>query len=269
MKNNIPAKHTHTLTTDETGNITLSISNGFVLYASPSAGTYWKSVKCKTGQGRSYEVPMLHAGNVPKNFREDVVPFPMNIRVKIGDLAPMFQGGDTEGAVSRDGSRLDPAPSFIPANRLQPVMIYIGSAKASDSREEFIVIFRDWDGTVLSEQTVIKGQPAEAPDTPSRLNYEFKEWDKPFSSIIANTEIYAVYQPKTYTVKAYSNNDEYGTVAPSSRSVVYGDMVELTASPARDKMLSCWIKHGSTYEEGTSDLRYKVYPNDNNIGADN
>ncbi|MBR0136457.1 MAG: InlB B-repeat-containing protein, partial [Clostridia bacterium] len=57
----------------------------------------------------------------------------------------------------------------------------------------YLVTFKDWNGRVLSTQTVAEGDPASAPADPSRPGYNFTGWDKDFSNITSNLVVYATY----------------------------------------------------------------------------
>lgn len=83
------------------------------------------------------------------------------------------------------------------------------------------VIFKDYDGTILNEQTVNYGSSATVP-TPVREGYTFTGWDKSYSNIKTDTVITAQYKINTYTVKFLdmkgdlldSKKVEYGSAAP-------------------------------------------------------
>ena len=62
-------------------------------------------------------------------------------------------------------------------------------------KEYHTVVFKDYDGTVLSTQEVLSGNKAVAPEEPFRMFYEFTGWDKDFSYISQNLEITAKYKP--------------------------------------------------------------------------
>ena len=55
------------------------------------------------------------------------------------------------------------------------------------------VTFVDWDGTVLSTQTVEYGKSATAPDYPSRDGYVFTTWDKNFDAVTEDITVTAQY----------------------------------------------------------------------------
>jgi len=67
------------------------------------------------------------------------------------------------------------------------------SSENKETPKVFTVIFRDWDGTELKNQTVNEGESASSPEAPTRSGYEFVGWDKPFDNITADTVITAVY----------------------------------------------------------------------------
>lgn len=56
------------------------------------------------------------------------------------------------------------------------------------------VEFFDWNGTRLSVQTVEEGQAAIAPADPHRDGYRFIGWDKDFSCVNSDLQIYALYE---------------------------------------------------------------------------
>ncbi len=57
----------------------------------------------------------------------------------------------------------------------------------------FKVSFVDWDGTILSEQSIEYGGFAVAPENPVREGYTFTSWDKSFSNVTQDTVITAQY----------------------------------------------------------------------------
>lgn len=64
---------------------------------------------------------------------------------------------------------------------------------------EYQVTFKDHDGTVISEQTVLRGEDAVIPETvPTRLGYTFAGWSNSNLNIQGNTDIVALYVQNTY-----------------------------------------------------------------------
>gem|GEM_PF-2496975 len=68
------------------------------------------------------------------------------------------------------------------------------TAVFTETVNTYTVTFVDWDGTVLSEQTVAYGSAAEAPANPERDCYIFTGWDCDFSSITGDTTVTAQYE---------------------------------------------------------------------------
>lgn len=62
------------------------------------------------------------------------------------------------------------------------------------------VKFYDWDGSVISTQTVKEGDSAVLPENPSKEGYNFLGWDKSVANIREDTEFYADFEKKQYTV---------------------------------------------------------------------
>ncbi|SDA30453.1 FecR family protein, partial [Ruminococcus sp. YE78] len=75
-------------------------------------------------------------------------------------------------------------------------------------KPQYTVIFKDYDGTQLSKQTIEEGKDATAPKNykgtytdEDGWTWTFSEWDKPFTGIEADTTVTAVYTQKPqYTV---------------------------------------------------------------------
>ncbi len=57
----------------------------------------------------------------------------------------------------------------------------------------YTVVFKDYDGTVLSTQEVSAGNSAVAPEAPTRESYTFVGWDTDFNSVISDLIITALY----------------------------------------------------------------------------
>ncbi len=62
------------------------------------------------------------------------------------------------------------------------------------------VKFYDWDGTVISKQTIKEGDDAVLPKSPTKEGYNFLGWDKSVANIRENTEFFADFEKKQYTV---------------------------------------------------------------------
>ena len=72
----------------------------------------------------------------------------------------------------------------------------------------YTVKFVDFDGSVISEQTVAEGKSAVAPADPAREGHDFTGWDKAFDNITADTTVTATYAIWRFTVRFLDWNDE-------------------------------------------------------------
>ena len=59
----------------------------------------------------------------------------------------------------------------------------------------FTVTFYDWDDSVLSQQSVTKGENATPPDTPTRAGYVFTGWDGNYTNVQHDEAVFATYKP--------------------------------------------------------------------------
>ncbi len=89
--------------------------------------------------------------------------------------------------------------------------------------EAYNVVFKNWDGSIISEQSVAEGSAATAPEAPTRpadVNYvyTFAGWDKDFSSITEDTEITAFYNiiPQVYFIRGSFN--DWSTVGEMTKN---------------------------------------------------
>ena len=86
---------------------------------------------------------------------------------------------------------------YVPA---EYVGIYSNSVWWEEFKEiraidaDYVVTFFDWDNTVLARVAVAAGEAATAPADPVREGYTFIGWDKDFSFVNSNLDVYAQYQ---------------------------------------------------------------------------
>jgi uncharacterized repeat protein (TIGR02543 family) len=89
------------------------------------------------------------------------------------------------------------ATLYVPAEYLD---IYSNTLWWEDFKEiraldaDYVVTFFDWDDTVLARVAVAAGQAATAPADPVREGYTFIGWDKDFSFVNSNLDVYAQYE---------------------------------------------------------------------------
>lgn len=88
------------------------------------------------------------------------------------------------------------------------------------------VVFEDWDGTIISTQSVLTGSNATLPDTPTREGYEFCGWSGRYTSVTKNTTIIAQYidSSKNNVFKVYNAKATKGETV--KLTVFLGGIVE-------------------------------------------
>lgn len=80
------------------------------------------------------------------------------------------------------------------------------------------VSFVDWDGKIISSQTIAYGSSAIAPANPSRYGWSFKRWVGNYANVTSNLTIVAEYERNIYTVTFY---DEAGEVLGTKQKVQF------------------------------------------------
>lgn len=85
------------------------------------------------------------------------------------------------------------------------------------------VQFQDWDGTPLTEKYTIKyGASVEPPKSPTRLGYDFQNWQGNYTNVTTDTVIIAKYEKKSFQITFC---DQDGTIVSRQR-VEWDDAAE-------------------------------------------
>ncbi len=116
-------------------------------------------------------------------------------------------------------------------------VIYTAVYEATPILKEYVIEFRDWNGSVLSNKTYVEGTEVEVPNDPERASdlmnsYVFVGWDKEVSKTATKSETYiAVYEASylKYTV-SFKNWD--GKVI-SENEYRYNDTLKIPSDPTR------------------------------------
>jgi len=95
--------------------------------------------------------------------------------------------------------------------------------------KSYKVIFTDWNGETLSEQTVEHGKAASSPADPARTGYTFTGWDQAFASVTEPMTLKAQYRINQYTIDF---NTADGS-AVESITQDYGTAVTKPADPTK------------------------------------
>ena len=97
---------------------------------------------------------------------------------------------------------------------------------ATYSINVYNVTFEDWNGALLSTQSVNHGSAASAPPSPSRNGYSFTNWSDDFTNIMAPLTVIAAYEEETYTVTFFDGVDETTAAILDTQYVAYGEGVD-------------------------------------------
>ena len=110
---------------------------------------------------------------------------------------------------------------YMPVQQTSPTLIPFTSDNGSITAQVYhSVTFVDYDGTVLSAQSVAHGSAAIEPTAPEREGYAFIGWDKDFSNVTEDMTVTAQYSANSYSITYTINGEEYAV-----RNYEYGAAV--------------------------------------------
>ena len=99
---------------------------------------------------------------------------------------------------------------YMPVQQTSPTLIPFTSDNGSITAQVYhSVTFVDYDGTVLSAQSVAHGSAAIEPTAPERDGYAFIGWDKDFSNVTEDMTVTAQYSANSYSITYTINGEEY------------------------------------------------------------
>ncbi len=121
--------------------------------------------------------------------------------------------------------------------------------------KEYSVIFKDYDGTIISTVMVVESGNVAKPEDPTREGYTFKGWDMSLENITSDLELTAQYEINKYTVTFISD----GSIV-NIQTVEHGSDATKPIDPSKDGYtFEGWDKE---YTNVTSDLevtaQYKI-----------
>jgi hypothetical protein len=79
---------------------------------------------------------------------------------------------------------------------------------ASFEINKYQVRFFGYNGTLLSKQSVTHGTSAIAPEAPQVEHYDFIGWDKEYTNVTSNLDVYAIYEKNTEDVDNINFNTQ-------------------------------------------------------------
>jgi len=92
----------------------------------------------------------------------------------------------------------------------------------------FSVKFYDYSGTgmtLLKDETVNYGSDAIAPTIPSRPGYTFNSWDKAFTNVTSNLNVYGLWNEAKFTVNFYDYQGGSTTPVHTITNVAYNSLI--------------------------------------------
>ena len=99
---------------------------------------------------------------------------------------------------------------YMPVQQTSPTLIPFTSDNGSITAQVYhSVTFVDYDGTVLSAQSVAHGSAAAEPTAPEREGYAFIGWDKDFSNVTEDMTVTAQYSANSYSITYTIDGEEY------------------------------------------------------------
>ncbi|MGF7050186.1 putative repeat protein (TIGR02543 family) [Paenibacillus sp. DS2015] len=165
-----------------------------------------------------------------------------NYGSKISAPTPPTRANATFGGWYKEAGSINQwnfATETIPANT---IALYAKWSLAS-----YAVIFEDWDGTVLKNQTVNHGSGATAPANPSRVGHTFTGWDVAFGNITGALTVKAQYSVNSYTVIFDSQG---GSMVDDITAANYGSKITAPTDPTRvGYTFSGWYKEAETQSQ--------------------
>lgn len=157
----------------------------------------------------------------------------LNSSITMLDTISIVQSTNYEISLS-DNFALTSSISVIQAQKtvysitLNDSLSLTSSISATQVGLLYTVNFYDYDDSLLSTQEIESGEDATAPSNPSRTGYTFTGWDTSYYNITADTNIYAEYTIKTYTVTFVANGSTVST-----QYVTYGSSATAPSDPTK------------------------------------
>lgn len=144
----------------------------------------------------------------------------------------------------------------------------LNGTKIYPSTVYYTVRFYDYSGgSLLKTQQVQQGGNATAPANPTRTGYTFTGWDKSYTNVQSNLNIYGTWQIKTYTVRFYAWD---GGSLLKTQTVNHGSSATAPTQPTRpgytwlgwDKSFSYIISnldvYGTWQQAGSFETKYTI-----------
>lgn len=127
------------------------------------------------------------------------------------------------------------------------------------NRNEYMVIFKDYNGTEISKVNYKYEERLNIPDNPAReadetYTYEFLGWNPEVTEIVTDNAEYKAQYTETYIGYSITFKDYDGTVISSKTDYHYGDIIEVPESPMREADDNYEYEFAGWKKEGTGEI---------------
>ena len=113
------------------------------------------------------------------------------------------------------------------------------------------VTFKDWDGSILSEQTIPYGEKVEVPETPVRDRYRFTGWDKSYENVETDTVITAQYELSSPILTLDANGGSFSDKTSLLFDVKAGDSLDQILADEKSKVSRKYYTFDGWYTAAT------------------
>ncbi len=118
------------------------------------------------------------------------------------------------------------------------------------------VTFKDWDNSVLSEQTIDYGKDAIPPELQERAGYRFVGWDKPYENIQGDTVLTAQYEIISKTLRIVGNGGNLSDQSTIDKTIVPGESLDQILSNEKNTALRKFYTYDGWYTDPTGGSKY-------------
>ena len=118
------------------------------------------------------------------------------------------------------------------------------------------VTFKDWNSSVLSEQTIDYGKDAIPPELQERAGYRFVGWDKPYENIQGDTVLTAQYELVSKSLRIVGNGGNLSDQSTIEKTIVPGESLDQILSNEKNTALRKFYTFDGWYTDPTGGSKY-------------
>lgn len=131
----------------------------------------------------------------------------------------------------------------VPAYSISAIVLYAPKSEVKEFTVTFVV-----DTKPVSIQKIAEGDDADAPENPTKIGYDFVEWDTDFTHVSKDLTVTAVFEKHQFTVRF----EDWNGTKIDEQKVAYGDNAMAPASPTRENYeFDGWL---GTYTNVSADV---------------